>query len=367
MIATTLSAAVDILEWANGWWNDRIGEAFEFLTTPPPNLFASDGGESAVWGAMESIHSALLPVALTILAIIFLLALIRSTTDIQQLQSKETIIRNITQFVFSYRVMRGSLFIFKAIITIMQQLVNASYSWATGKSIESNLLVSQSIPSSVASKINNAGTWDRIIYVIVCFIMALAIFVISIRILLIIYSRFFKIFMYVAVSSVPLTFFASPEHRHTAWRFIKSFMALLLVGVLIIVSFVIFYMVSDSFAPPLNPGDETSSRVSPGEFLDLHNCPQYAREWSTGYGSSENLIPYGMGANPTLIDWLQANNLYSEYVAVWDAWNNANEGVSTAADRQEVFVYLGWRVFSMFMLMSIVGASEQLAKEMIAA
>ncbi|HPY63808.1 MAG TPA: hypothetical protein PL100_01025 [Bacillota bacterium] len=360
MIVTTMSAAVDILEWANSWWNARIGEAFEFLTTSPPHLFSATEGESVVWGAMESIHSALLPVATTILAIIFLMALVKSTTDFQQLQSKETMMRHLTQFVFAYTVMRGSLFIFKAIIAIMQQLVNATYAWATGRNLSGGALVSQTIPASVAMKINNAGTWDKIIYVIVSFIMALAIFVISIRILLIVYSRFFKIFMYVAVSSVPLTFFASAEHRHTAWRFIKSFMALLLVGVLIIVSFVIFYLVGNHFVPD-SPPDETPDLPTLNAFLHEHNCPDEVT-WMTYRGTKfQTLNPR---FNPNLRKWLEDNGLYNEYCELWDAWQT--DPVSSAADRQEVFVYLGWRVFSMFMLMSIVGSSEQIAKEMIA-
>lgn len=365
MFVTTMSAAVDILEWANSWWNTRIGEAFEFLTTSPPNLFSSSGGESAVWGAMESIHSALLPVAITILAIIFLLSIIRSSTDFQQMQSKETMLRHLTQFVFAYTIMRGSLFIFKAIIALMQGLVTAAWTWTTGKNIQGGAMVSQKLPATVVSKINNAGTWDKIIYVVVCFIIALAIFVISIRILLVVYSRFFKIFMYVAVSSVPLTFFASPEHRHTAWRFIKSFMALLLVGVLIIISFVIYYMVSYNFAPPITPPQEPTITMSPTEYLDLHGCPEDARKQSYhGSGLIQSLIPYGTGANSNLTTWLRGQGLYSEYVNVYDKYNN--EPDTSAEDRQEVFIYLGWRVFSMFILMSIVGASEQISKEMIA-
>ncbi len=361
MIVTTMSAAVDILEWANSWWNARIGEAFEFLTTSPPYLFSATEGESVVWGAMESIHSALLPVATTILAIIFLMALIKSTTDFQQLQSKETMMRHLTQFVFAYTIMRGSLFIFKAIIAIMQQLVNAAYSWATGRNLSGGALVSQTIPDSIATRINNAGTWDRIIYVIVCFIMALAIFVISIRILLIVYSRFFKIFMYVAVSSVPLTFFASAEHRHTAWRFIKSFMALLLVGVLIIVSFVIFYLVGNHFAPPaVEPSEEVVPPTLPS-YLASHGCPDDVL--NQGY---DGMADYDVNSNEALKDWLISKGLYNEYLEIYRYWTVGHWEDDSAADRQEVFIYLGWRVFAMFMLMSIVGSSEQIAKEMIA-
>ena len=361
MIVTIMSAAVDILEWANSWWNARIGEAFEFLTTSPPHLFSATEGESVVWGAMESIHSALLPVATTILAIIFLMALVKSTTDFQQLQSKETMMRHLTQFVFAYTVMRGSLFIFKAIIAIMQQLVNATYAWATGRNLSGGALVSQTIPDSIATRINNAGTWDRIIYVIVSFIMALAIFVISIRILLIVYSRFFKIFMYVAVSSVPLTFFASAEHRHTAWRFIKSFMALLLVGVLIIVSFVIYYLVGYHFVPSTTPPEEKPQPPLVQNYLAGKGVPDDVLHPREGEGAV-----YDPNINKALKNWLISKGLYEEYMEIWNYWLVGHWEDDSAADRQEVFIYLGWRVFAMFMLMSIVGSSEQIAKEMIA-
>lgn len=361
MFATTMSAAVDILEWANGWWNERMGEAFEFLTTPPPNIFSTTSGESVVWRAMESIHSALLPAATTILAIVFLTSLIRSSTDFQQIQSKETIMRHVTQFVFSYTVMRGSLVIFKALIALMQELVNAAWQWTTGQNLHESVVVYQALPATISFKMNHAGTWDKIIYVIIAFVMALAIFVISIRILLIVYSRFFKIFMYVAVSSVPLTFFASAEHRHTAWRFIKNFMALLLVGVIIIVASIIYFAVSDTMAP-MDPVDSAPP---------LQSTTPY--NWLVEQGIDINLLYMGTGharimkldpmANEQLRNWLIERDLSEIYQEIYDAFYASP---SSAKDRQEVFIYLGWRIFMMFMLMSVISSSEQIAKEMIA-
>lgn len=360
MFMTTLSAAVDILEWANGWWNARLGEAFEFLTTPPPNIFSSTAGESFVWRAMESIHSALLPAATTILAIIFLASIIRSTTDFQQTHSKETMMRHVTQFVFSYTVMRSSLMLFKGIIWLVQDLVNAAWRWTTGRDIQGSVTVYERLPSGVTSRMNSAGTWDKIIYVILAFVMALAIFVISIRILLIVYSRFFKIFVYVAISAVPLTFFASAEHRHTAWRFIKSFLALLLAGVIIIVASIIYFAVLEAISPEDSTSDPPPiSSQSPYMWLVDHGCPDDVIYTGYGHYRTPELDP---NANPALRDWLSENLLTEIYQEIHDAYYQTPDA---SAARQEIFVYLGWRVFMMFLLMSIISSSEQLAKEMI--
>jgi len=361
MYITLLSAAVDILEWANGWWNARMGEAFEFLTTPPPNIFSSTSGESFAWRAMESVHSALLPAATTILAIIFMTSLIRSTTDFQQTQSKETMMRHITQFVFSYTIMRSSLLLFKGLIWLIQDLVNAAWRWTTGRDVRGSMIVYETLPGSIIAKMNRAGTWDKIIYIILAFVMALAIFVISIRILLIVYSRFFKIFMYVAISAVPLTFFASAEHRHTAWRFIKSFFALLLVGVIIIVASIIYFAVLDAIAPPDDDtGPPPVSASSPYTWLLDNGCPTNVIYLGAGVYRTPELNPQ---KNAALRNWLAENLLTEVYQNIYDAFYETHDA---AADRQEIFVYLGWRVFLMFLLMSIISSAEPLAKEMIA-
>ena len=67
--------------------------------------------------------------------------------------------------------------------------------------------------------------------------------------------------------------------------------------------------------------------------------------------------------NAALRNWLAENLLTEVYQNIYDAFYETHDA---AADRQEIFVYLGWRVFLMFLLMSIISSAEPLAKEMIA-
>ena len=68
-------------------------------------------------------------------------------------------------------------------------------------------------------------------------------------------------------------------------------------------------------------------------------------------------------ANEQLRNWLIERDLSEIYQEIYDAFYASP---SSAKDRQEVFIYLGWRIFMMFMLMSVISSSEQIAKEMIA-
>jgi hypothetical protein len=370
MWKVSLSAAVDIIEWATDFWNQRINEVFQFLITPPPDLFAESGGTSVVWNAIETIHGALMPVAISILAIMFLASVIKATTDIQQLQSGTTISRHAISFVIAYAVTRGSLFIFKAIIAVMQELVNATWQVTTGTTMKDKMLTSSKLPASIASQINNAGTWDKIIYVVVCFVAAIAIVIIAVKILLTVYARFFKIYMYVAVAAVPLTFFVSQEHRQTAWRFVKSFMALLLVGVLIIVACVIYYAVSDYFLPEgiiSEPGPEVPIELpvyeSEIQYLEEKGCTV---DIYTIYEPRNAYPEYNPSNNYKLSRWLLDNGLYDEYTAIFGYYNQYQEIPSTpSTDRKAVFMYLGWRVFTMFILVATIQAADNISKEMI--
>lgn len=367
MWKVSLSAAVDIIEWATDFWNQRINEVFQFLITPPPDLFAESGGTSVVWNAIETIHGALMPVAISILAIMFLASVIKATTDIQQLQSGTTISRHAISFVIAYAVTRGSLFFFKAIIAVMQELVNATWQVTTGTAMKDKMLTSSKLPASVATQINSAGTWDKIIYVVVCFVAAIAIVIIAVKILLTVYARFFKIYMYVAVAAVPLTFFVSQEHRQTAWRFVKSFMALLLVGVLIIVACVIYYAVSDYFLPE---GIISEPEPEPPVDLPVYESEhQYLEEkgyWDTmSFISDIEDYEYNPSENNILSSWLIYHHFYDEYVKIFGYTNEYETPPASLIGRKAVFMYLGWRVFTMFILVATIQAAENISKEMI--
>ena len=76
--------------------------------------------------------------------------------------------------------------------------------------------------------------------------------------ILTVYGRFFKLYMYTAISPIPLASAASESTQHTALTFIKSYAAVCLEGAIIVLACIIF----SAFATSAPVVDSNASSVS---------------------------------------------------------------------------------------------------------
>ena len=83
----------------------------------------------------------------------------------------------------------------------------------------------------------------------VTLIGGLFITVLSFIMLMSVYGRFFKIYMYAAIAPVPLSTFAGEPTQNVGKTFLKSFCAVLLEGAIIVLACIIFSVFASS--PPV--------------------------------------------------------------------------------------------------------------------
>ena len=98
---------------------------------------------------------------------------------------------------------------------------------------------------------------DSIPLWIVSVIGALIICVLSFVMILTVYSRFFKLFMYTAVAPVPLSSFAGEGTSQVGRQFLKSYAGVCLQGAVIIIACIIFSVVAET-PTVATSGDATS-------------------------------------------------------------------------------------------------------------
>jgi hypothetical protein len=100
---------------------------------------------------------------------------------------------------------------------------------------------------------------DSIPLWIVSVIGALLICVLSFVMILTVYSRFFKLFMYTAVAPVPLSSFAGEGTSQVGRQFLKSYAGVCLQGAVIIIACIIFSVVAET--PTVATGGDATSMV----------------------------------------------------------------------------------------------------------
>lgn len=91
---------------------------------------------------------------------------------------------------------------------------------------------------NISNEYSSAGWWDKakasLIITLTAFVVFLVILMLTITIMVMLATRIFKIAVYLAISPVPMAFFASDKTEQTAYGFLKKLFALLLQGFVIL-------------------------------------------------------------------------------------------------------------------------------------
>lgn len=106
--------------------------------------------------------------------------------------------------------------------------------------------------------IEDCGFWESIPLWAVTLIGSLLVWVLSFIMILTVYGRFFKLYMYVAIAPVPLSSFASEETSQVGKSFIKSFIAVCLEGAIIVLACIIY----SKFATTMPSVNASASAIS---------------------------------------------------------------------------------------------------------
>ena len=130
-----------------------------------------------------------------------------------------------------------------AMFTIVQGIINTIMraSGITGQG-------AAYLPQSMIDTIESCGFWESIPLWAVTLIGSLLVWILSFIMILTVYGRFFKLYIYAAIAPVPLSTFAGEETSHIGKAFLKSFAAVCLEGAVIVLACIIYSLFAAS--PP---------------------------------------------------------------------------------------------------------------------
>ena len=117
-----------------------------------------------------------------------------------------------------------------------------------------------SLPDSIIARIEVCGFFESIPLWLVALIGALIITVLSCVMLLTVYSRFFKLYMYTAIAPIPMSSFAGEGTAQVGRQFLKSYAGVCLQGAIIILACIIYSVFAES-APTVDEGASAAAAV----------------------------------------------------------------------------------------------------------
>lgn len=210
---------------------DMLEKMWALLTTSPQTF---KGG--AIWSVISTINGVLGAIGTALLVLFFTVGVIKTCGSFAELRKPETAVKVFIRFAIAKYLIDNCLTLLVDFVTIVQGIISK----VTGASSIGTAL-EFIIPSEVQSTFEGIGILDGAIPVwAVCFIAHLAFIVIGIVLLLTVYGRFFRIYMYAALAPIPLSTLAGQPTENIAKSFLKSYAGVCMQGVVIVLACIIF-------------------------------------------------------------------------------------------------------------------------------
>lgn len=245
-----MDGILDNLTNAINTWNEKLSEIWQLLTQSPESF---KGG--SIWNVIVNIHGALQAIGLALLVLFFLWGLIKQTTSFKDIKRPELVFKLFLRFVIARVLVVYGMDLMKAIFEIAQGIIS-NITQAVGLGTASTTV----IPQEIIDAVNDTGFWDSIPLWAVTLLGSIFITILSFVMILTVYGRFFKLYMYTAISPIPLATAASESTQHTAVHFIKSFAGVCLEGAIILLSCIIFSTFASS-SPVIDSGASSVSMI----------------------------------------------------------------------------------------------------------
>ena len=232
---------VDNLNNALNTWNDKLGEIWHLFTQSPETF---KGG--AVWSIIVTIHGAVRAVGLGLLVLFFVIGVMKTLGSFAELKRPEVAVKIFIRFVLAKAVVTYGLELMMALFGIVQGLMSTIMGVSGIGGGPPTVL-----PQEIIDAIDKVGFFESIPLWAVTLIGGLFIIIISFIMILSVYGRFFRIYLYTAIAPIPLASFAGEPSQGVGKAFIKSYAAVLLEGAVIVLACVIFSYFASS-PPPVS-------------------------------------------------------------------------------------------------------------------
>lgn len=239
---------VQNLQKALETWNDKLSEIWLLITQSPEQF---KGGE--IWNVITNIHGALQAIGYSLLVLFFVVGVMKTCGSFAEMKRPEIAVKMFIRFILAKASIDYGLELMMALIDIVQGIVSKIMA-ASGLSAVSQTV----LPDSIVTAIEDCGFWESVPLWAVTLIGSLFITVLSFVMIMTVYGRFFKIYLYTAIAPVPLSSFAGEPSSSVGKSFIKSYTAVCLEGAIIVLGCIIFSLFADS--PPVV--DEAAAAVN---------------------------------------------------------------------------------------------------------
>lgn len=233
---------VQNLQNALDTWNSKLAEIWQILTQSPETF--KGGG---IWRVIVQIHGALQAIGYALLVLFFVVGVVKTCGSFTEVKRPEHALKIFIRFAIAKGVVTYGLELMMALFNIIQGVTSTIMQTAGFGSTEDTVL-----PDEIIEAVEDCGFFESIPLWAVTLIGGLFITVLSFIMIMSVYGRFFRLYLYTAIAPIPLSSFAGEPSQNIGRSFLKSYAAVCLEGVIVVLACIIFSLFASS-PPVVNP------------------------------------------------------------------------------------------------------------------
>lgn len=243
-----MDGIIDNLQNALNTWNEKLAEIWVLLTQSPQEF---RGG--LIWTVIVKINGAVMAIGLSLVVLFFVIGVVKTCTNLSEIKRPEQALKLFIRFAIARGLVVYGMELMCSVFEIIQGITSNVM-----KAVGVGTATGTTLPEEIVEAVQNCGFLESIPLWAVTLIGGLFITILSFIMILTVYGRFFKLYMYTAISPIPLSTSAGEMTQNVAVTFLKSYAGVCLEGTIIVLACIIFSTFAAS--PPLV--DTTASAVS---------------------------------------------------------------------------------------------------------
>lgn len=243
-----MDGIIDNLQNALNTWNEKLAEIWVLLTQSPQEF---RGG--LIWTVIVKINGAVMAIGLSLVVLFFVIGVVKTCTNLSEIKRPEQALKLFIRFAIARGLVVYGMELMCSVFEIVQGITSNVM-----KAVGVGTATGTTLPEEIVEAVQNCGFLESIPLWAVTLIGGLFITILSFIMILTVYGRFFKLYMYTAISPIPLSTSAGEMTQNVAVTFLKSYAGVCLEGTIIVLACIIFSTFAAS--PPLV--DTTASAVS---------------------------------------------------------------------------------------------------------
>ena len=220
-------------------WNSKLAEIWQILTQSPETF--KGGG---IWQVIVQIHGALQAIGYALLVLFFVVGVVKTCGSFTEVKRPEHALKIFIRFAIAKGVVTYGLELMMALFNIVQGVTSTIMKTAGFGSTEDTVL-----PDEIIKAVEDCGFFESIPLWAVTLIGGLFITVLSFIMIMSVYGRFFRLYLYTAIAPIPLSSFAGEPSQNIGRSFLKSYAAVCLEGAIVVLACIIFSLFAES--PPV--------------------------------------------------------------------------------------------------------------------